>query len=135
MRIDDHESSSYVDFEPIPELSSSSFRISAKLMGYRVSYSDITLFETDIFLTDLETVLQKRSGQAILEGTDDFKFIIEFNRHDKLCVSFYLAKYIGMAVLPGRQTSDEKVQQRKARQYTFKCVTNGSLESIKVPFH
>ena len=103
MIIKSDEEESYIEFDPIPELSSMSFQISAALKGRRVAYGDIALLKSAEFIVDLKSVCSDLSGSASMEGTYEFDLTIEADKHKRLWLSFYLAEYLAMAVFPERE--------------------------------
>jgi hypothetical protein len=100
MKIASHQPDTFIEFKALPELSASSFEITACLSGRKVTYGDIALLRTDQFLEDLQRVLTVGSGEATLEGAYDFRLTVRPQKDRRSTLSFYIAEYIAVPEKP-----------------------------------
>jgi hypothetical protein len=84
----------WIRFKPLPEISASSFVVSACLRGRTVS-TDLAVQGIDAFLATLTEFERTRSGQAILEGTYDFRLVVRaYGRTGAAWLGFHLAELL-----------------------------------------
>ena len=76
MTISGPKQNEWIRFKPLPDISATSFVVDACL-GRRNVSTDLSLLRTKEFLLGLEEFERSRNGQVILEGTYDFRLLIE----------------------------------------------------------
>jgi hypothetical protein len=98
MRIGAYKSASFIEFTPLPELSSISFDLVASIEGRQVRNNSLALTGAGDFLEQLDTLHSRWAGVATLTGTYDFTLQIRALHPSRLWISLYLVDYI--SVLP-----------------------------------
>ena len=98
MRIGAYKSASFIEFTPLPELSSISFDLVASIEGRQVHNNSLALTGARDFLAQLDILHRRWTGSATLTGTYDFALQIRALRPSQLWVSLYVVDYI--SVLP-----------------------------------
>jgi hypothetical protein len=84
----------WIRFAPTPEISASSFVVSVCLCG-RTASTHLDVLDTDKFLVGLREFERTRSGQAILEGTYDFRLVVRpHGRTGAAWIGFHLAEWL-----------------------------------------
>jgi hypothetical protein len=94
MRIGAYKSADFLEFTPLPEISSSSFDFVASVEGRQISVSSLALLSTKSFLHDLALLRARWTGTATLTGTYDFCLQIRALKPEKLWLSIYAVDYI-----------------------------------------
>ena len=94
MRIGAYQNPSFLEFEPLPDISSHSFNLVASVEGRQVSVSSLTLLSTESFLRDLSLLRNRWSGTVTLTGTYDFCLQIRALKPEQLWLSVYAVDYI-----------------------------------------
>ena len=70
------QSGDYLRFKPLPELSLSSFEVTASVSGRSVTSDSLCLLGGPEFIAALRAFEKTRNGEAVLVGTDDFRLAI-----------------------------------------------------------
>jgi hypothetical protein len=84
----------WIRFTPMAEISASSFAVSAR-MGGRTASTDLSVLGTDRFLAALMEFERTRSGEAILEGTYEFRLVVRpFGKKGAAWIGFHLADWL-----------------------------------------
>ena len=94
MRIGAHQNPSFLEFTPLPELSSHSFDLLASVEGRQVHVDSLALLATASFLRELSMLRARWSGAATLTGTYDFCLQVRAIRPEQLWLSVYAVDYI-----------------------------------------
>ena len=94
MRIGAYKSSSFLEFTPLPEISSCSFDLLAPVEGREVHQDSLALLSGPDFLTQLDVLHSRWTGTATLTGTYDFTLHVRGIRPSELWISVYLVDYI-----------------------------------------
>lgn len=94
MRIGSHGHPSFLEFIPLPELSTISFALTASIQGRQVCISDLALTGAKDFLEQLRLLQQRWTGLATLTGTYDFSLQVRATHPSTLWLSFYVVDYI-----------------------------------------
>src|SRR5437660_1151482 len=85
-----------IRFTPTPEISASSFTVTACL-HVRTASTNLALLGIDTFLAALAVLEKTRSGKAILEGTYDFRLVVRpYGRTGAAWIGFYLAEWLSL---------------------------------------
>ena len=89
------ETSDWIEFTSLDELSDWSFDIRAFFRGYAVKETSVTLRDLSTFANDLVTFERTRKGKACISGTYDFEFAVEaFERRGSALVTFSLTNLL-----------------------------------------
>ena len=92
-RISSYDRKSFIEFTPLPDLSSFSFAVLVSVQGREVRNDSLALGVPQ-FLRGLRTVERSWSGSATLTGTYDFHLTVSAVRPSILWLSFSITDYI-----------------------------------------
>jgi hypothetical protein len=95
-RISSYDRKSFIEFTPLPDLSSISFSVLASVQGREVRNDSLALTDAPQFLLALRAVEQSWSGSARLTGTYDFHLTVSVIRPSVLWLSFSITDYIAV---------------------------------------
>ena len=95
-RISSHDGKSFIEFAPLPDLSSLSFALLASVQGREIRNDSLALTGAPQFLPALHAVEQSWSGSATLVGTYDFHLTVSAVRPSVLWLSFSMTDYIAV---------------------------------------
>jgi hypothetical protein len=87
----------WIHFTPMPEISAISFEVTACLRGRTVSNNSLSLLGAAGFLAALVEFERTRSGEAVLEGTYDFRLVVRpYGRTGAAWLAFRLAEWLAL---------------------------------------
>ena len=89
-RIGAYQSNSYLELTPLPELSSASFDAVVSVEGRVVHNNSLALFESAVFLQELDRVHSTWTGAATLLGSYDFRLDVRAVRVSELLIRVYI---------------------------------------------
>lgn len=122
-RIGAYRSNSYLDFTPLPELSSTSFETVVSVEGRAVHNNSLALFDPAGFLRELQRLHSTWSGAATLLGTYDFRLEVRAVRVSELLISVYISDISLVCdppmrhILDGRFTLRDSAAERLFDQF------------------
>ena len=121
-RINSYDGQSFIEFTPLPDLSSISFELLVSVQGRQVRNGSLALTGAPQFIPALRAVEQSWSGSATLTGTYDFHLTVSALRPSVVWLSFSITDYIAVIshhdmptmrhILEGGFTVEEAPAQR-----------------------
>jgi hypothetical protein len=88
IRISSYDGRGFIEFAPIPELSSASFEVVASVQGRVVRNNSLTLIGSAEFARNLRAIEESWKGSATIVGTYDFRLTVSAIRPSNLWVFF-----------------------------------------------
>ena len=89
-RIGGYRSNSYLEFTPLPDISASSFDVLACVEGRAVHNVSLAVLNRAEFLAELQQLHSTWTGEAILNGTYDFRLRVCGTRVSELLIAIYI---------------------------------------------
>ncbi len=95
IRISGERPDEWIQFTSMPEISAISFHVTACMGGRTVSNNSLAVLGVDGFLAALAEFERTRSGEAVLEGTYDFRLVVRpYGRTGAAWLGFRLVEYL-----------------------------------------